>query len=686
MPEFIESLTGYLQHLGLGAYWLIGLLVYLETVIVVGQFLPGSLVLALVGFLCYLQVFDFDAMLLVVFLCHYAGELTNYALGHTKGRALFRPESRYLKPSLLEAAEQRFHRGVIRIILLSQFTGFFRALIPFAAGVTRYPLWKFSLIMAVAAFLWSIIHLGIGFLVGASWQQAVGYLEGVSLLVMVVLVASLFSGWFIRKLAQHAGELGVWLESLSRRIHRSEHYQHIAQKSPRLFGFLEARLSLSRPWGMRATLGFVSSAALMLCLVLVLVNVSTSDQWRTYDLSVVNLFAQLRHPVADHVFLFFTYLGSGPVALGIALIAAGFCLRARQHKSLLVILGAVLLAMALSNVIKVTYARARPEASVSLIHAWGYSFPSGHATTAVALYGALYYWLWNHPGRVRLRVLLGFLAMLFSLLIGFSRIYLGVHFPSDVLAGFCLGGAAAILVGTVALNLKTLTERNSRADLPALGVLAIGVAAALLTYQANPQPPPRQELRPVGAADLVTSATLLQSVAREARGLTGGEVVPTNLVAIGQTSTLRAGLAASGWMRVSPGAFFTRQVRAPLFPLFIHGVPADLTMEKRSGAGRLVLRLWRTPYQLRGARTWVGTIVAEEQKPRIFGLPVYQISPDVDAAAEEFGRLLPRSVRAEFVPGFRKRGLYLWSHPFFTHGAVLVLQTPDGPGRPSPGL
>ena len=74
-----------------------------------------------------------------------------------------------------------------------------------------------------------------------------------------------------------------------------------------------------------------------------------------------------------------------------------------------------------------------------------FSFPSGHATSAFIFYGLLTYLTWKTNIPKLYKYITGTLLILFSLLIGFSRIYLRVHYPSDVLAGICIGFAWLIL-------------------------------------------------------------------------------------------------------------------------------------------------------------------------------------------------------------------------------------------------
>ena len=87
-----------------------------------------------------------------------------------------------------------------------------------------------------------------------------------------------------------------------------------------------------------------------------------------------------------------------------------------------------------------------------------FSFPSGHATSAFIFYGLLTYLVWKTKIRKVYKFIIGTILILFSLLIGFSRIYLRVHYPSDVLAGICIGFAWLIITVWVFENLKKKSD------------------------------------------------------------------------------------------------------------------------------------------------------------------------------------------------------------------------------------
>ena len=94
---------------------------------------------------------------------------------------------------------------------------------------------------------------------------------------------------------------------------------------------------------------------------------------------------------------------------------------------------------------KLSFKRVRPPDPL-IDRLENFSFPSGHATSAFIFYGLLTYLLWKTKIRTVYKYIIGTLLILFSLVIGFSRVYLRVHYTSDVVAGFCIGFAWLLLV------------------------------------------------------------------------------------------------------------------------------------------------------------------------------------------------------------------------------------------------
>lgn len=143
-----------------------------------------------------------------------------------------------------------------------------------------------------------------------------------------------------------------------------------------------------------------------------------------------------------------TLAGNAAVLAAVTAVVALLLLRRRAVNDA-IFLGVVALGVELLNaVLKLTFHRPRPESA--FVHLDTYSFPSGHAAGATAVYGALAYLAARRAaGPLRAAILAGTPVLI--ALIGFSRLYLGAHYLSDVLAGFCLGAAWLFAWLTVAL-------------------------------------------------------------------------------------------------------------------------------------------------------------------------------------------------------------------------------------------
>jgi undecaprenyl-diphosphatase len=159
-----------------------------------------------------------------------------------------------------------------------------------------------------------------------------------------------------------------------------------------------------------------------------------------------------------------TALG-GTVVIGIVtLVTAGFLLLSGKRGAALLVLAAILGAVLLSFAIKAGIERPRPELFPHGTPVYTASFPSGHATGSAATYLTLGALLARFQRRRRLKIYLMSVAVLLTLAIGLSRLYLGVHWPSDVLAGWTLGSCWALLCWLVARQLQRRGQVESGAE------------------------------------------------------------------------------------------------------------------------------------------------------------------------------------------------------------------------------
>lgn len=270
-----------------------------------------------------------------------------------------------------------------------------------------------------------------------------------ALLGLVVLVVGLLggAGWAVTHRDRIRALVGPFLDRVARRYTRQVEW-------------LASRLDPSSATGLSLTLGLAVLAGVGWAFGTVLEDVVGREELATIDSPVTSWLADNRVGWLTSVMRVVTTLGGAvflvPLLLAVAVAAlvrtrspdtAGFLLAAAGGSALLVTL------------IKFLIGRTRPDLSYALEVFGGSAFPSGHSASTVAAYGALAHLATRRTVRWSRRVAAWTVVALLALLVGFSRIYLGAHWLTDVLGGWTLGAAWLTTVITA-----TSTHRRLRAQ------------------------------------------------------------------------------------------------------------------------------------------------------------------------------------------------------------------------------
>ncbi|MFD2614291.1 phosphatase PAP2 family protein [Paenibacillus gansuensis] len=181
-----------------------------------------------------------------------------------------------------------------------------------------------------------------------------------------------------------------------------------------------------------------------------------------FDHAVIEAVQGTEAPWLTEIMKGFTFIGSGGSVALITLVAAVALYYVLGHRrELILLLGTAAGSALLNTILKVAFRRTRPDIN-RLIEITGYSFPSGHSMAAFTLYGVITYLLWKHAVSVWLRVLIVGISAVMIAGIGVSRIYLGVHYPSDVVGGFLASGCYVAL--SIQFYRKLRSRRERQAD------------------------------------------------------------------------------------------------------------------------------------------------------------------------------------------------------------------------------
>ena len=195
---------------------------------------------------------------------------------------------------------------------------------------------------------------------------------------------------------------------------------------------------------------------LFICIIILLIIIENvfSNEILDFDNYIYKKISLIRTQNITNIFIIITNIASASVLIIITLITLIFFKDKKIGTAITInLLIIVSLNIALKNIIQ----RPRP-IGFRLIEESGYSFPSGHSMVSMAFYGLIIYFIYNSIKNKKLKIILISLLAVLILLIGISRIYLGVHYTSDVLAGFIISVAYLIIYETTIIKLLRIKK------------------------------------------------------------------------------------------------------------------------------------------------------------------------------------------------------------------------------------
>jgi undecaprenyl-diphosphatase len=179
-----------------------------------------------------------------------------------------------------------------------------------------------------------------------------------------------------------------------------------------------------------------------------------------FDIGISQIIYEFRTPLLNEVMIFISYFGADFILLFSTVIA--MVLSWKKHKKESFVFAIMLIFGFLLNItLKQIFQRPRPDID-PLLTLTSYSFPSGHAMNAFVFYATLAYFTYHFSGNIKKTLLMTAIVIVLILLVGISRVYLGVHYPTDVIAGYAAGLLWFVLVLVVerTIALRRLYKAN----------------------------------------------------------------------------------------------------------------------------------------------------------------------------------------------------------------------------------
>ncbi len=670
MNEIQITLSAWADHFGIFVPFLAFFAAFGETLIGLGWLLPGSTILLILGILAGQGVLDFGIVLIAGIVGAFLGDLLNYTLGKRYGSALLGRPWLHLPESAIQKAHDFLDSHGSVSIFLARFIPGLKETVPFLAGSARMDRGKFIFWNLLGSIGWGFEFVGIGYLFSSSLTLAQTML-GRTAAVIGSLAIALVVLWMLMRFLQHSLPI-LWeiLQGMAAGFRHSAPVERFCRRHPRFVAFLADRFRDDRFTGLPLTILTLLSGYILILFGGIVEDFLTRDPIVYLDQIVANLMAQWRTPELIRLFTWITYLGRAPeVAAVLAAVLAGLLLH-RRYREALALLFSVSGALIFLTLGKLAFHRPRPEIAYYFEPTW--SFPSGHATIAVALYGFLGYLLIHHSAGLRRRLDLFFATLVLVLAIAFSRIYLAEHYLSDVYAGLLLGSLWA--VGGVTL-LKWMEYRGLPADRPPLPharlwtILAALTATAAALYHLQTHPYRRAPHRLKPPMELKDPAGYFWiEENRFTRNLLGLPSRPISLAVVARENPCPR-FQQGGWKDLP-------KVDLKIPPIFWHAREPICRLSLKTPRGTMLLDLWATRLRSRGRPVYLGAADAVTGR-RWRLLPEYlpAIAPARDLAAKALKRLYPHAALSVLKVGTPRIRKHATGQPYLDDAKVVWVET-----------
>jgi len=645
-----------IEHFQIGGYWIAFFAALLETTICIGLFLPGSTLILFLGALSARGYLDIGDLIWFSVLGAVIGDNVNYYLGRKYGAKWLNKGFWFLKSNHIEKTRDFMNAHGAKSVFLGRFIPSVKEIVPFIAGSVKMNKGTFMFWNVLGAVGWGFEWVLAGYIFAQSLNLAELWLSRAGLFFAFILILGgilYFFKWLIIKKGKQFWIISysIW-QSVKEAVLNNEHVVIWIQKHPRSISFLKARFDTATFSGLPLsifTLAFVYVLALFAGVVEDLI---TSDSIIATDIRIANLLVAFRTDDLTNIFRWITLLGKSQVIMAFIAFAVALLWIWRKNYYIFPLFIAVVGSEAFTSLGKLAFHRPRPELAVYVEHS--FSFPSGHATIAVSFYGFVGFLLMRFVQSWKRKVNIFFTTIIIIIAIGLSRVYLGVHYVSDVWSGY-LVGAMWLIIALSFSEWLGHQEKNGKTASPVRGARPISIvliSIAILFYvgfSVNYNPPLASV--PSTQAIIVSKSSDIFSndQMKYTETLIGEKQEPVNFIFLAKDDDqLVAALRQAGWVMTDKAniSSFIKAVKslivktphpsAPISPSFWNAKIQNLSFVKLSGRNWLShahhVKIWRTNFLLKNGKN-IYVAMANANSGFKWGI-IPKIDPDLDTERE----------------------------------------------------
>lgn len=609
--SLLQNIVTYLHYNPHAAGIIVFFIACGEAMAVIGTVIPGSITMTAVGVLIGSKVIPADVTIICAICGAIVGDSLSYFIGRYYKTRIHKiwPFRKY--PHWLAKGETFFRKHGGKSVIIGRFFGPARSMVPLIAGTLNMSVGRFLLAAIPSASIWAIGYMVPGILLGAiSLELPPGLAFEFIVAILVVIALCVVLTWVIQYYSRH---LAKKIDEATKKLWK------FLRQGKKTYWLTRLLADPRHPRNHRQLILLVYLIMVAILFLLFAGSALTHEGLIAFNVPLANLLRSFRTNIVDNIMLAFTILGSRQVMLVSAfLVLLWFCWK-RYWRVASHWLAVVILTVAAVEAMKYLFFSARP--GFLLNGQTNSSFPSGHTALVVSLLGFLAM-LVAQELKFKLKRVPYIIAIVMAGLVGFSRLFLGAHWLTDVIGGVFLGLTIALLV--------TISYRRGdicRIALKQFAVIIISVFVVIWilfgfynfkTLKHNYQLYwPTYTISSTAWQQRTTTKIPLYRPSRLGHSL---EVF--NVEWLGDLAKIKLSLEQQGWQVYEPNLTITGLLNRlettstkhplPLLPQVYHNQYPVLLMTKDIGKDKqaIILRLWKSNIIVKNtsAPLWLGIV------------------------------------------------------------------------------
>lgn len=612
--SLLKPLAGYMMANQTTGALIAGLIACAESMAIVGTIIPGSITMTLIGTLIGSGVLNASLTFSYILIGAFIGDYISYWVGaYYQGRIKeFSIIQKYLK--WFDTGEDFIKRHGVKSIIIGRFFGPMRSMVPLVAGVLGMSRWKFILGAVPSVFLWAVLYLTPGILLGAF---ALEMPTDLAMQFIAIILTILISGTLIMYLLK---KVLRWLHTHQQRL--TKYLWLYMKQHPNWFS---NALFHCDQYGALQILKLLYAIVFFTLSVLLLSAIINSATLTQYDIEVFHLMQNLYTLSIYKLTVFITFFGEKTILIPTILCVMATLCWCQSYRCAQYLFTSTIVICIVIELTK--YMVLRPRPLLSPIFSDPYSFPSGHTALATTTYVFLATVLCHHMKPSIRQVFYKVVGGLI-LCIAFSRLYLYAHWLSDTLFGTSLGLTVAIASSILyhrkpcLIRIKPIIQSFILAFTVSYGIYAYHHYQAHIDNYTPPQyPQVHLRFNQWWHKD--------QNIKHFRDNIWGNPIYPLNIQWLGSQNAISTFLTQHHWQHhIVYNSFGERLIHLidepslhilPLFPQTYQGNKAAMVYSIQvSDNQEVVLKLWPSDIQIDHKPLWIGSIYSNPIPDRLF--------------------------------------------------------------------